>query len=197
MSQTNEAQLVRRAQAGETQAFAALVMEHQRFVYNLALRSLGDAQEAEDVAQEAFVRAWQALAHFRGQSRFQTWLYRIVVNLCLTRLPRLRRELAALSEPEVLDLPSESFADPETGVELAERQAFLHRQIEALPESYRLLVMLRFQQELSYEEIAGIVDLPLGTVKTGIFRARQRLREAWHEYEGETRRHGDAETQRS
>ncbi len=185
MSQTNEAELVRRAQAGETQAFAELVMEHQGFVYNLALRSLGDAQEAEDVAQEAFVRAWQALSHFRGQSRFQTWLYRIVVNLCFTRLPRLRRELAALSEEEALDWPSESFSDPAASAERAEQQAFLHRQIESLPESYRLLVTLRFQQELSYEEIASIVSLPLGTVKTGIFRARQRLREAWHAYEGE------------
>jgi RNA polymerase sigma-70 factor (ECF subfamily) len=184
----NEAELVRRAQRGETEAFAKLVTEHQRFVYNLALRSLGDAHEAEDVAQEAFVRAWQALSGFRGESRFQTWLYRIVVNLCFTRLPRLRRELAALSEEEALEIPSESFSDPAMGVEQAERRAFLFRQIEALPESYRLLVTLRFQQELSYEEIASIVNLPLGTVKIGIFRARQRLREAWHEYSGEPRR---------
>ncbi len=182
MSEKSQAELVRRAQAGETQAFAALVMENQQFVYNLALRSLGNAQEAEDVAQEAFVRAWQALPRFRAQSRFQTWLYRIVVNLCFTRLPRLRHELAALSEEQALDLPSESRSDPAAGVEREEQRAFLLRQIEALPESYRLLVTLRFQQELSYEEIAGIVNMPLGTVKVGIFRARQRLREAWHAY---------------
>ncbi len=182
MSRNNEAELVRRAQAGETQAFAELVMEHQHFVYNLALRSLGNAQEAEDVAQEALVRAWLALPRFRGQSRFQTWLYRIVVNLCFTRLPRLKRELEALGEEQALDLPSESFSDPAVGLERAEERAFLHRQIETLPESYRLLVSLRFQQELSYQEIAAVVNLPLGTVKVGIFRARQRLREAWHEY---------------
>jgi RNA polymerase sigma-70 factor (ECF subfamily) len=184
----NEAELVRRAQRGETRAFSTLVTEHQQFVYNLALRSLGDAREAEDVAQEAFVRAWQALPQFRGQARFQTWLYRIVVNLCFTRLPRLRRELAALSEEEALDLPSESWSDPAADVEQAEQRAFLFRQIEALPESYRLLVTLRFQQELSYEEIASIVNLPLGTVKIGIFRARQRLREAWQAYSGERAR---------
>lgn len=185
MAQIHEAELVRRAQQGDTQAFAALLTEHQRFVYNLALRSLGDAHEAEDVAQEAFVRAWQALPRFRGQSRFQTWLYRIVVNLCFTRMPRLRRDLNALSEEDALDLPSESFADPAVGIEQQEQRAFLFRQIEALSESQRLLVTLRFQQELSYEEIASIVNLPLGTVKVGIFRARQRLREAWHEYAGQ------------
>jgi RNA polymerase sigma-70 factor (ECF subfamily) len=185
MPQGNEAELVRRAQKGDKHAFAALVREHQRFVYNLALRSLGDAHEAEDVAQEAFVRAWQALPKFRGDARFQTWLYRIVINLCFNRMPRLRRELGALNEEQALEVPSESFADPEAGMMQAERREFLQRQIEALPESYRLLVTLRFQQELSYEEIASIVNLPLGTVKVGIFRARQRLREAWHEYSGE------------
>jgi RNA polymerase sigma-70 factor (ECF subfamily) len=185
LAQANEAELVRRAQAGDTQAFAALVTAHQRFVYNLALRSLSDAHEAEDVAQEAFVRAWQALPQFRGQSQFQTWLYRIVVNLCFTRLPRLKRELEALSQEDALDLPSESFADPATRIEKEEQREFLFRQIEELPESYRLLVTLRFQQELSYEEVARIVNLPLGTVKIGIFRARQRLREAWHDYMGE------------
>ncbi len=184
MSQTNEAGLVRRAQAGETQAFAAPLMEHQRFVYNLALRSLRNPQEAEDVAQDAFVRAWQALPRFRGQSRFQTWLYRIVVNLCFTRLPRLKRELAALSEEEAFALPAESFSDPAAGIEREEERRFLFQQIEALPESSRLLVTLRFQQEFSYEEIASIVNLPLGTVKVGIFRARQRLREAWRAYKG-------------
>jgi RNA polymerase sigma-70 factor (ECF subfamily) len=93
MPQGNEAELVRRAQGGDKRAIAALVLEHQRFVYNLALRSLGDAHEAEDVAQEAFVRAWQALPRFRGESLFRSWLYRIVVNLCFNHLPRLRREL--------------------------------------------------------------------------------------------------------
>ncbi len=188
MAQVHEEELVRRSQAGDAKAFAMLVTEHQRFVYNLALRSLGDANEAEDVAQEAFVRAWQALPRFQGQAQFKTWLYRIVANLCFTRLPRLRRELAALSQEQVMDLPSDPLTDPAADMEATERRAFLHRQIEALPESYRLLVTLRFQQELSYEEIASIVSLPLGTVKVGIFRARQRLREAWREYEAERTR---------
>jgi RNA polymerase sigma-70 factor, ECF subfamily len=175
--------LVRSAQRGDTEAFAGLVDEHQRFVYNLALRALGDPAEAEDVSQEAFVRAWQALPNFRGQARFRTWLYRIVTNLCYNRLPRLRRDLSALGDEVAEAVPDEVWADPAGAVESEERRVFLHRQIEALPESYRLLVTLRFQQELSYDEIASVLSLPLGTVKTGLFRARARLRLALHDYE--------------
>ncbi|MEW5869696.1 MAG: sigma-70 family RNA polymerase sigma factor [Chloroflexota bacterium] len=183
---SDEVELVRRAQAGEAQAFGELVLAHQQFAYNLALRGLGDPLEAEDIAQEAFVRAWQALPNFRGQAQFRTWLYRIVTNLCYNRLPRLRSELCALGEEQMQDTPGESpDLDPLTRLETQEQQAFLHQQIEALPESYRMLVMLRFQQELSYAEIAEVVSMPIGTVKTGLFRARQRLYEALRQYEQE------------
>jgi RNA polymerase sigma-70 factor (ECF subfamily) len=187
MGSSDETDLVRRARAGESGAFEALVLAHQQFVYNLAWRALGDAREAEDLAQEAFVRAWLALPNFRGQARFRTWLYRIVTNLCYNRLPRLRRELAALGEAAVLAQPDERQPDPAASLEAAERQAFLREQIDRLPESYRVLVLLRFQQDLPYEEIATILSLPLGTVKTGLFRARARLREALRAYEAPTR----------
>jgi RNA polymerase sigma-70 factor (ECF subfamily) len=173
-----ESELVRRAQAGDTEAFGALVTAHQAFVYHLALRAMGDEREAEDAAQEAFVRAWLALPNFRGQARFSTWLYRIVTNLCCNRRPRLRRELLALGEDAAVDIPDDDAPNPAQQLELNERHAFVQRQVELLPESYRVLVMLRFQQELSYEEIASVLSLPLGTVKTGLFRARARLREA-------------------
>lgn len=183
--QASEEDLVRRAQAGDTQAFAVLVSEHQRFVYNLALRTLGDTHEAENIAQEAFVRAWLALPRFRRQARFQTWLYRIVTNLCYNRLPSLRRDLTALSETEMemIEIPDETLADLSANIEANEQRAFLHQQIEALPESYRLLITLRYQQELSYEEIASITSTPLGTVKTGLFRARAQLRAALQTFE--------------
>src|SRR3990172_5188260 len=147
--QANESELVRRAQAGDTEAFDALVTEHQQFVYNLALRALGDPHEAEDMAQEAFVRAWLALANFRGQAQFRTWLYRIVTNLCYNRLPKLRRDLTALGETEIRELPDH--IDIARQLETSETQKFLHAQIDALPESYRILISLRYQQELSYE----------------------------------------------
>jgi len=188
LAQIRDEELVQRAQAGDSDAFGSLVAEHQRFVHHLALQAVGDPHEAEDIAQEAFVRAWLALPNFRRQAQFRTWLYRIVTNLCYSRLPRLRRELAALGDEAAGDLPDDSpfGIDPASGVEAGERRAFLHRQIEALPESYRLLVTLRYQQRLSYEAIAGVVSLPLGTVKTGLFRARARLREALRDYEEET-----------
>jgi RNA polymerase sigma-70 factor (ECF subfamily) len=185
-----EDELVRRAQRGEAQAFEALVITHQRLAYNLALRALGDEHEAADAAQEAFVRAWLALPNFRGQARFSTWLYRIVTNLCCNRRPRLRRDLLALSDEASVDAPDESAlgADPAAHLEADERRAFLHRQIDALPETYRLLITLRYQSELPYQEIASILSLPLGTVKTGLFRARARLREALQAFEmGEVR----------
>jgi RNA polymerase sigma-70 factor (ECF subfamily) len=176
----NETILIQRSQAGDADAFGELVLLHQDFVYNLALRVVRDPTEAEDLAQEAFVRAWLGLPNFRGQAQFRTWLYRIVTNLCYNRLPGLRRELTSLGDDcldnvtcdEVLSI------NPADRLEAQERQTFLHNAIEQLPESYRLLVTLRYQQELSYDEIAAVVNLPLGTVKTGLFRAKERLRQA-------------------
>ncbi len=178
-----EQEFVRRAQSGDAEAFAWLVNEHQLFIYNLALRALGDVHEAEDAAQDAFVRAWLALPNFRGQAQFRTWLYRIVTNVCFNRLPQLRRQLAALGDDQAGETPDDSLADPATGLEADERRAFLHRQIDALPQSYKILITLRYQQELSYEEIAGVLSLPLGTVKIGLFRAKAKLREALAEFE--------------
>jgi RNA polymerase sigma-70 factor (ECF subfamily) len=181
----NEAEIVARAQAGDTGAFEKLVVEHQAYVYHLAFRVLGNEQEAEDTAQEAFFRAWRSLPKFRAQARFSTWLYRIVANLCYNRLPRLRRELSAIGEEEIADHADPREETPHAGLEDAERRAWLHRQIDALPESYRLLVTLRYQRNLAYEEIASITSLPMGTVKTGLFRAKERLRSALSTYEEE------------
>jgi RNA polymerase sigma-70 factor (ECF subfamily) len=181
----NETNLIRRSQAGDREAFGGLVEQHQRYVYNLALRVVGNEQDAEDLAQEAFVRAWLALPNFRLQARFRTWLFRIVTNLCYNRLPGLRRELADLGEGCLAELPDETGPDldPAAGLEAGELRRYLHRQIDELPEAYRLLVVLRYQQGLSYEEIAQAASLPLGTVKTGLFRARERLRQALQAYE--------------
>jgi RNA polymerase sigma-70 factor (ECF subfamily) len=167
---------VRQAQGGDQAAFAELVTRHQRYVYNLAYRLLQDADEAEDLAQEAFLRAWRGLASFRGEAKFTTWLYRIVTNLCYNRLASLRRELsdAAVNDVEALACPVDG--DPLSTVEAAERRAFLHRQIATLPVRYRLVITLFYLQELSYQEIAHVLNLPLGTVKTHLYRARERLK---------------------
>jgi len=173
---SEERQLIRRAQQGETAAFETLVQQNASFVYNLALRTLNDAHEAEDIAQEAFVRAWQALPQFRARAQFRTWLYRIVTNLCYNRLPHLKTELAALDPAEEVVLPDGRQAvEPE--LLTAELRQQIFTAIDNLPQSYRLLVTLRHLQELSYQEIAEVTEMPLGTVKTGIFRARQMLQE--------------------
>ena len=151
-------------------------------VYNLALRTLNNPQEAEDVAQEAFVRAWQGLPRFQAKARFSTWLYRIVTNLCYNRLPRLKTELLAL-DTETAVIPPDTNATIETGLLTEELKSILHNAIDNLPESYRLLITLRHLQEMSYAEIASVTDMPLGTVKTGIFRARRLLRERLEEME--------------
>jgi RNA polymerase sigma-70 factor (ECF subfamily) len=173
-----ETNLIRQAQTGDQEAFGALVERHQRYVYNLASRVVGNQQDAEDLAQEAFIRAWVAIANFRLESSFRTWLFRIVINLFYNRLPGLRRELYALGEDCLADIPDDSSPDfdPTSSIEAEEIHAFLHKQIDRLPESQRLLVILRYQQGLSYEDIARVVSLPLGTVKTGLFRAKERLR---------------------
>ena len=172
-----EQTLIEEAQSGDTAAFAALVTKHGTLVYNLALRTLNDPQEAEDVAQETFMRAWRALPDFRAESRLSTWLYRITTNLCYNRLPQLKRELAALDPDMEIDLP-----DGRQGVEEVLVSSEIIEQVNTavnqLPESYRLLISLRHMQGLSYAEIAAVANLPLGSVKTGIYRARQKLRHA-------------------
>jgi RNA polymerase sigma-70 factor (ECF subfamily) len=180
----SDTELVARARQGDEAAFEQLVLRHQRYVFNLAYRVLGDYTEAEDMTQEAFVRVWRGLSGFRGQARFTTWLYRIVHNLCLNRLPGLQRELLQ-TEPleEVLADPGLSPADL---FAVREQMAFLHAQMDRLPEKYRLVLTLRYLQHLSYDEIAAALEMPMGTVKTHIHRARRLLRERLSQWEKHT-----------
>ncbi|MGZ9223834.1 MAG: RNA polymerase sigma factor, partial [Anaerolineales bacterium] len=120
-----------------------------------------------------------------GQSQFRTWLYRIVTNLCYNRLPNLRRSLNNLGDDVVSEIQETdlAFDNPAYGFESRELRAYLHKAIDELDENYRLLISLRYQNELSYEEIASMLNLPLGTVKTGLFRAKEQLRRALERYQ--------------
>src|SRR6266540_1559196 len=173
-----EHSLIQRAQKGDQDAFAALVEEHQRYIYNLALRVVKDENEALDLTQETFVRAWTALPNFKGQSQFRTWLYRITTNLCYNRLPNLRRSLNDLGDDVMEEIPETKFNNPAHEFESSETRTHLHNAIDNLDANYKLLITLRYQNELSYEEIASTLNLPLGTVKTGIFRAKEQLRKS-------------------
>jgi RNA polymerase sigma-70 factor (ECF subfamily) len=174
-------ELVRRAQRGERGAFDLLVLRYQHKVVKLVARLLRDPTEAEDVAQEAFVKAYRALGSFRGDSAFYTWLYRIAVNTGRNAMAsRRRRPLdyeADLSETEQADVDSRlRHSDtPEAAVLSEEIHATVNHAVAALPEDLRTAIILREVEGLSYEEIAAAMDCPVGTVRSRIFRAREAI----------------------
>jgi RNA polymerase sigma-70 factor (ECF subfamily) len=188
----SDASLVAQARQGDQAAFEQLVRRHQQYVFNVAYRVLNDTAEAEDATQEAFVRAWRGLPGFRGQSRFTTWLYRIVYNLCLNRLPKLRRELLQIEPLE--DVLDDAAPSPPDIFETQEQMAFLHAELERMPEKYRLVLSLRYLEHMSYEEVAAALNAPLGTVKTHIHRARGLLVDRVRQWEKETLRVSPQET---
>ena len=181
MTQEEELRLIRRVQAGETEAFEDLVRAHEKTVYNLALRMTGDAQDAEDMAQEAFLKAYRSLGDFRGESKFSVWLYRIVSNVCLDFLRRRsRRPSVSLTaedeegEEQQWDVPDERLS-PERLLEQKLTREAVQAGLRELPEEQREILLLREIRGLSYEEIGEILSLEPGTVKSRIFRARKRL----------------------
>ena len=181
-----EADMILRAKQGSSEAFELLVQENASFVFNLALRLTQNPQEAEDLSQEVFVRVWKALPNFRLEARFSTWLYRIVANLCYDRLPKLRRELNAIEINTVINMQNDDQTrQPEHKLLSSEQSAELHDAIDHLPQSYRLLITLRHLQGMSYDDIAEVTGQPLGTVKSGIYRARNMLKERILAYESQ------------
>ncbi len=179
----SDAQLVTRAKGGDRRSFDLLVQRHHNLVYNTAYRMLGDAGGAEDATQTAFIRAYRSLSRFRGKSAFSTWLYRIVSNVCLDALRTRRDDSVGLEvsydgddEVQQRPLPDES-AEPAANAERSELQRVVHRAISQLPEDYRMVLVLYDITGFSYEEIAGILQIPLGTVKSRLNRARLALRD--------------------
>lgn len=173
--QINEDACLQRAKKGDLQAFGELVKYHQLFLYNLALRSVSHPQEAEDVTQETFLRAWRYLPSFRGDSLFRTWLYRILVNICYDRYPRLKRDFEMLALDDV-DITEQESGSLESTLEQWELSQLIQQMMENLSENYRMVLFLRYSQELSYQEISTVLNLPSGTVKTIIHRARRQLK---------------------
>lgn len=182
METAQEEQLwILRTLQGDQEAFAQLVQRYQRQVYNLAYRMLGNAQEAEDVAQEAFLRAYQALATFELGKKFSSWLLAIASNLCVDLLRR--RKFAWLSLQDVSYRTAASQEEPVSGAIRREQADLVQRLLSGLPEKYRLVVVLRYWYDLSYEEIVEVTGLSLNTVKTRLHRARAMLARALEEEE--------------
>jgi RNA polymerase sigma-70 factor (ECF subfamily) len=163
----DDSQLVERCLAGDTAAFEPLVLRYQRPFYTIALRMLGCADEASDAVQNAFLKAYQNLALFDGRRRFFSWAYRILVNECLNA-QRARPSEPLVDEPLVLDDPLDALAADE-------RKQQVQRAVAALPHDYREVVVLRYFAELSYEEISDAIGVPVKTVKSRLYTARQRL----------------------
>jgi len=178
--------LVDRVKAGDQQAFALLVSKYQRKVIRLIARLVRDPVEVEDVAQEAFLKAYRALPQFRGESAFYTWLYRIAVNTAKNHLVAQGRRPIPMSSFQDDDDDGEPFAADEAIADIQTPDAVLlsrqiaetvNRAIEALPAELRTAVTLREIEGLSYEEIAEAMNCPIGTVRSRIFRAREAIAE--------------------
>lgn len=186
--QLDDVALVYACQEGDQDAFAVLVQRHQRRVFNLVYRLLQQYEEANEVTQETFLAAWQGLPSFRGDALFSTWLYRIAYNCALKQLEQRRRDhaLYAAMQAEQVD------ADERIGAELEvrDRQAFVREHLARLPAKYRIVLILRHLQEMTYEEMAEILTMPIGTIKTHLFRARNLLKERLEAFEQEWRSRG-------
>lgn len=182
-----DAELVRRAGSGDTVAFEQLVVNHQRRTFNVAYRILGDYDEALDLTQEVFIQAHRALGQFRGEARFGSWLLAIAVNQCRNRLKRWKRR--ARSRHLSLDAPVGE-AGPDLHCELPDPAAsavetlegrqleeIVREELQHLDEEYRTVLVLRELQDIDYEEIARVLEVPIGTVKSRLHRGRAELRE--------------------
>lgn len=181
MTKEEEELLVARVRNGESDAYEKLVLENQKKVYNLALRMVGNEDDAFDMSQEAFIKAYHSILSFRGECRFSVWLYRLTTNVCLDFLrAEGRRSHVSLSyeddgdEDRELEIPDERFS-PETEAERQELREAVNRGLQKLPTDYRTILLLREIDGLSYEEIGQALDLEKGTVKSRIFRARKKL----------------------
>jgi RNA polymerase sigma-70 factor (ECF subfamily) len=167
----DDARLVGLFQRGDEDAFDTLVEKHRRRIYSLVCR-LASPAEADDLAQEVFIAAYKALPSFRGDSAFSTWLYRIAVHVCSHHIRKRRLDTTDLDE-EFMDY--DSGHDPERSAISGELQERVRDAIRALPYKLRLVVVLRDLQGLSYEEIAQVVGCPIGTVRSRLHYATQRL----------------------
>ena len=175
----DDQQLVTASKRGDQDAFAQLVQRYQRRIFNVVYRMLQQYEEASEITQETFLAAWQGLPSFRGEARFATWLYRIAYNCALKQLETRKRDWAlqaALQADHALE-SKDNFDCANAQIDEHERQAFVQEHLSHLPAKYRIVLILRHLQDMTYEEMAEILTMPVGTIKTHLFRARNLLKE--------------------
>ena len=182
MTRQEEREIIDKVISGDTEAFEALVLEHQNKVYSLALRMVGNEEDARDMAQEAFIRAFNSLTGFRGDSKFSVWLYRLTSNICIDFLrSRAKRRTVSMTmtdddgeETGELEIPDDTWSPTEQLDRTLTRES-VRRGLDSLSAPYREILVLREIEGLSYDEIGEVLGIEAGTVKSRIFRARKKL----------------------
>ncbi|AEV69215.1 sigma-70 family RNA polymerase sigma factor [Acetivibrio clariflavus] len=183
MSISNEKDLVERAKSGDLEAFEQLIIGCQKKVFNIAFRMVGNYDDANELAQEVFIKAFRSIKNFKGDSSFSTWIYRITANVCLDEL-RKRKNRTIVSLDQDIELNDgdvkrqmpDNAPTPDMEAESNEVKSIVNESIQQLPDDYKSMIILRDIQGFSYDEISKIVNCPEGTVKSRINRARQALK---------------------
>ena len=187
MNDSGQQKLIKKLQARDTQAFELLIEEHQSRIFNLIFRMIGNHEEAEDLLQEVFITVFKKIDTFRGESSLSTWIYRIATNHCINRKKYLTRrkhyaksaygELTEKEQSESGSGITENLPRPDEMAEGKQMELLIQKAISTLDDEYRVVLVLRDVQNLSYDEIEQILEVPAGTVKSRLHRARMALKE--------------------
>ncbi len=180
--ETPDIELIERALSGDQQAYREILKRYRAPLYNLLFRMVRNKMETEDLVQEAFIKAFGSLATFNDEYAFSTWLYKIAINNCIDHFRKKRLKTYSLDKPidskngEIRrEFPDPTY-QPDKALLSKEKDKLIEEAIQNLPEKYRISIVLRHNEDKSYEEISQILNIPLGTVKARIFRAREMLK---------------------
>ena len=172
----SDAEYVRRIQRGETESFEILVRRHEKAIFNLVYRMLGDYDDAAETAQEVFLSAYRAIGQFRGDANFSTWLYRIALNHATTRRKSTNTRQHRLVPLDGTELVSDVELGPAESLEKKEVRERVQRALNELEPEDAMIILLRDLQDIAYEDVARVLNIPVGTVKSRLHRARQALK---------------------
>ena len=172
----SDAACVRRLQRGETGAFEVLVQRHEKIIFNLVYRMLGDYDDAAETSQEVFLSAYRAIGQFRGEANFSTWLYRIALNHATTRRKSMSARQKRLVPIDGADMVDDGQVGPAESLEKKELRESVQRALNELEPEDAAVILLRDLQDVSYEDVARVLKIPVGTVKSRLHRARQALK---------------------
>lgn len=178
--EVDDRELIERCRAGDDNAFAELIDRYKDLVFGLIYRMVADRALAEDLAQDVFLKVHRGIPYFRGEARLSTWIFRIVQNVCVQARNRPRGDEPLEGTPRS-DAPAREFGKPDEAFAAVETRDRLTKALSKLPENYRMLVVAHYLRGVQYEALAEALNLPLGTVKTHLYRAKRRLRELLEE----------------